>query len=51
MHLSSLGEGSEGLVQACVRKQTGELRAVKWAKGEIVTEVEFLSTLARTGVD
>lgn len=48
---TKLGEGSEGVVQACMNKQTGELRAVKWAKGEIVREVEFLSTFARTGVD
>ena len=32
-------------------KETGELRAVKWAKGDTVRELEFLSMLARTGVD
>ena len=43
-----LGEGSEGIVNAVLHKQTGILRAVKWCKRATEAEVHILSRLART---
>ena len=49
-----LGEGSEGVVNAALHKQTGTLRAIKWCKrigtaGRVGSdEMEMLRRLART---
>ena len=43
-----LGEGTEGVVNAVLHKQTGTLRAVKWCKRATEAEVHILGRLART---